>query len=240
MKNVFTNEDRYAIMTISHMTNGHDLRGGKILMPKSTFFNLPEEKKDKIIAVAIDEFAQNHYEKVTINKIVKQAEIPKGSFYQYFENKDDVYIFLFSQIGNSKKNNLEELKDRSSQLDFKSYVMLLLEAGNQFGNEDLRILELKNRFINECPQEIRKKILSNEFPKSYQLLADVIRLYIKKGELRENLDVEMVAYIVTQGLANIEFYQNAGSSIKDLGRRILDVVIEGIQTESGGENKKGE
>jgi len=94
------------------MTNGHDLRGGKILMPKSTFFNLPEEKKDKIIAVAIDEFAQNHYEKVTINKIVKRAEIPKGSFYQYFENKDDVYIFLFSQIGNSKKNNLEELKDR--------------------------------------------------------------------------------------------------------------------------------
>ena len=79
-------------------------------MPKRTFFNLPEEKKDKIIAVAIDEFAQNHYEKVTINKIVERAEIPKGSFYQYFENKDDLYIFLFGQIGNSKKITLRDQK----------------------------------------------------------------------------------------------------------------------------------
>ncbi|WP_303869813.1 TetR/AcrR family transcriptional regulator [Acetobacterium wieringae] len=204
-------------------------------MPKSTFFNLPEEKKDKIIAVAIDEFAQNHYEKVTINKIVERAEIPKGSFYQYFENKDDLYIFLFGQIGNSKKNSLEGSKEKISQLDFKSYLVLLLEAGSRFETKDLKITELKNRFINECPQEIRKKILGNEFPKSYALLADVIRLYIKKGELRENLDVEMAAYIITQGVANIEFYQNDdGSSIKDLGARILDVVIEGMQPDSSG------
>lgn len=209
-------------------------------MPKRTFFNLPEEKKDKIIAVAIDEFAQNHYEKVTINKIVKRAEIPKGSFYQYFENKDDLYIFMFSQIGNSKKNNLEGSKEKISQLDFKSYLVLLLEAGSRFETKELKILELKNRFMNECPQEIRKKILSNEFPKSYGLLADAIQLYIKKGELRENLDIEMAAYVITHAVANIEFYQNDdGLSIKDLGARILDLVIEGMQSDSGGENRKG-
>lgn len=199
-------------------------------MPKNTFFNLPEEKKDKIVAVAIDEFAQNHYQKVTINKIVKRAEIPKGSFYQYFENKDDLYIFLFSQIGNTKKNMFEESKEKINQLDFKSYVILLLKESGRFESKDLKILELKNKFINECPQEIRKKILSNEFPKSYELLTDVIKRYIKKGELRENLDVEMTAYIITQGMVNIEFYQiNESTHIETLGARMLDVVITGLK-----------
>ncbi len=199
-------------------------------MPKNTFFNLPEEKKDKIIAVAIDEFTQNHYEKVTINKIVKKAEIPKGSFYQYFENKDDLYIFLFGQIGNTKKCLLEESKEKINQMDFKAFVILLLQEGSRFEREELKILELKNKFINECPQEVRKKILSNEFPKSYELLTDVIKRYIKKGELRENVDVEMAAYIITQGMVNSEFFlTNQSTGIETFGARMLEVVIAGLK-----------
>lgn len=67
-------------------------------MPKQTFFNLPKEKRDRIIAVAKEVFSKNSYEEASINQIVKLAQIPRGSFYQYFEDKDDLYGYLSSQM----------------------------------------------------------------------------------------------------------------------------------------------
>lgn len=67
-------------------------------MPKQTFFNLPKEKRDRIIAAAKEVFSKNSYEEASINQIVKLAQIPRGSFYQYFEDKDDLYGYLSSQM----------------------------------------------------------------------------------------------------------------------------------------------
>ena len=67
-------------------------------MPKQTFFNLPKEKRDRIIAAAKEVFSKNSYEEASINQIVKLARIPRGSFYQYFEDKDDLYGYLSSQM----------------------------------------------------------------------------------------------------------------------------------------------
>lgn len=198
-------------------------------MPKNTFYNLPNEKKERIFEAAIDEFSHNHYEKITIDNIVQKSEISKGSFYQYFINKDDLYVFLFNEIGNEKRHILENVKKNIKRLDFKSYIMLLLEEGVRFENEDIKLVKLKDKFLNECPQEIRKEILNNEFPKSYSLLTEVIKLYIKKGELKTNLDIESVAYIITQCMVNLEFYNiKECTSTKYLGEKVLDAIIEGI------------
>ena len=59
-------------------------------MPKITFFNLPDEKRQLILDIAIDEFAENDFANVSISRIVARAGIAKGSFYQYFEDKDDL------------------------------------------------------------------------------------------------------------------------------------------------------
>jgi len=63
-------------------------------MPRQTFFNLPEEKCQLIIDLAIDEFADYSYKEASISRIVKNAGIAKGSFYQYFEDKKDLYLYL--------------------------------------------------------------------------------------------------------------------------------------------------
>ncbi|MBK7453960.1 MAG: TetR/AcrR family transcriptional regulator [Anaerolineales bacterium] len=60
-------------------------------MPKQTFLNLPEEKRNFIINAAADEFAEYGFEAASINRIVANSKISKGSFYQYFEDKADVF-----------------------------------------------------------------------------------------------------------------------------------------------------
>ena len=63
-------------------------------MPKQTFLNLPEEKRQVFIAIALDEFANNDYNSASVSKIVEKAGIAKGSLYQYFEDKQDLFLYL--------------------------------------------------------------------------------------------------------------------------------------------------
>lgn len=52
---------------------------------------MDEEKRNKIINSAIDEFAKLPYEKASTNNIVKNAGISKGLLFHYFGNKKDLY-----------------------------------------------------------------------------------------------------------------------------------------------------
>lgn len=61
-------------------------------MPKATFLNLPEEKKNLITEILIKHFATKPYHLVDISDVAKECKIAKGSMYQYFENKKDMYF----------------------------------------------------------------------------------------------------------------------------------------------------
>ena len=64
-------------------------------MPKETFMNLPDVKKNKIIRAAKKEFERVPYEQASIKNIVEDANIARGSFYQYFESKEDLLRVYF-------------------------------------------------------------------------------------------------------------------------------------------------
>jgi len=58
-------------------------------MPKQTFFNLPDEKKQRITDALIKHFSQKPYYNVDISDVAKESNAAKGSMYQYFENKKE-------------------------------------------------------------------------------------------------------------------------------------------------------
>ena len=53
-------------------------------MPTSTFYRLPEEKRDRLMKAVWKEFTRVPYTEASINRIILGAKIPRGSFYQYF------------------------------------------------------------------------------------------------------------------------------------------------------------
>ena len=74
-------------------------------MPSKTFLNLPEEKRQKLLKAATDEFSNTSFFDVSINKIINNANISRGSFYMYFEGKEE----LFEYILDSYSSNLIEI-----------------------------------------------------------------------------------------------------------------------------------
>lgn len=63
-------------------------------MPTKRFLQLPEEKRRRIVAAAVDELKRVPYSQLSINQIVRAAGIPRGSFYQYFADKKDLLEYL--------------------------------------------------------------------------------------------------------------------------------------------------
>lgn len=67
-------------------------------MPSETFLRLPEEKRTRFLNAAWEEFTAVRFADASINQIIKRAGIPRGSFYQYFLDKDDLLAYLLEEI----------------------------------------------------------------------------------------------------------------------------------------------
>lgn len=77
-------------------------------MPKQTFQNLPEDKKKKILEAAKNEFSRVSVTEASINNIVTRANIARGSFYQYFESKEDLLLFMVNEASEEVKKMVDK------------------------------------------------------------------------------------------------------------------------------------
>jgi TetR/AcrR family transcriptional regulator len=101
-------------------------------MPKPTFLNLPEEKRKKILDLAIEEFAERDYQNASISNIVARAGIAKGSIYQYFEDKRDLYLYLIQLAGEEKRQFLANSSPPDPSMNLFDFLRWIIQAGSQF------------------------------------------------------------------------------------------------------------
>ena len=116
-------------------------------MPKQTFFNLPKDEKDMLLHAAMKEFSRVSLFEASIANIFKEAGIPRGSFYQYFEDKEDVFFYLLNEY--SKQTNerfISILKEQDGDVmdAFLAFFQIMLK---NFQNIEYRNF-FKNAFLN--------------------------------------------------------------------------------------------
>lgn len=63
-------------------------------MPTATWERLPEQRRRSVLDAAEAEFAERGFSGGSLNTIVREAGISKGSLFQYFEDKADLYAYL--------------------------------------------------------------------------------------------------------------------------------------------------
>lgn len=82
-------------------------------MPTERFYRLPEAKKQVIREAAIKEFARVPFDKASINQIIQNADISRGSFYTYFEDKQDVVRYIFEDNARQMQECCERELERN-------------------------------------------------------------------------------------------------------------------------------
>lgn len=114
-------------------------------MPTSTFMNLPTEKREKILRAAVAEFSRKNYGEASINRIIQAAEIPRGSFYQYFADKQDLFHYVLRHYGEGLERVVLESLDAvgGSMPDLPLALFDRIVASSRDGGEQVRdILEI--------------------------------------------------------------------------------------------------
>ncbi|WHZ02575.1 TetR/AcrR family transcriptional regulator [Neobacillus sp. YX16] len=116
-------------------------------MPKQTFFHLSKDKQDTLIHAAKQEFSRVPLHEASIANIIKSAGIPRGSFYQYFEDKDDLFYYLLNQL--AEKNNqrfISVLNEKNGDL-FETFIATFEFMINVHRNEEHNNF-FKNVYLN--------------------------------------------------------------------------------------------
>jgi len=102
-------------------------------VPSSTFLNLPAEKQEKLLEAATREFSHRPFNEASINQIIKEAGIPRGSFYMYFQDKEDLFRYLLKGYVDQLFMLLEEFLLRNggdifqALLDLYDYVQAKID-----------------------------------------------------------------------------------------------------------------
>ena len=158
-------------------------------MPKETFLKLPEEKKNKIIKAAKKEFARVPFEQTSIKNIVEDADIARGSFYQYFESKEDLLVYLLKEKAEQVSNKVKEKIQETDGDLFETYIFLYDMAIENFMKKEDEDL-YKQIFINiKSSDESIFDLMKNTKPKDVIKYCDLLNTKNLKIENQQDFMV---------------------------------------------------
>lgn len=188
-----------------------------IIYPK--FTSLEPEKRASIINAALKEFARNGYEKASTNEIIKEAEISKGSLFNYFNSKKELYLFLFDYIQ-------EIINKIYAEVDWNETD--LFERMRQIGLIKFKIMKqypqafdfLKNA-ANESAPEVKSEIDAI----GQKLIGSGLGLGYKNIDLtkfRGDMEMEKMMNIITWTILSFaEQQRDKVGSFEDLSMEVL-------------------
>ena len=82
-------------------------------MPTSTLFRLPPEKRERLMEACWGELTRARFEEVSVNRVISAAEISRGSFYQYFTDREDMIRYLLENMRRYFVGLLRDLLERA-------------------------------------------------------------------------------------------------------------------------------
>ena len=177
-------------------------------MPKSTFYNIDEEKRERIIEVIIEEFSENTYDTASINQIVKNADIAKGSFYQYFEDKLDIYKLAMGIAQSERNKYIKRVNEDNRYIDEFRIMRELCIAIIKFEIDRPACSSIVNKFHKNTDLEIKKEVLKDiEVASTYEFKS-ILEDGINSGRIYYNVDVELMTFILENISRDIKEYFN--------------------------------
>lgn len=160
----------------------------------SAFEKLPVDVQQRILNASAAVFAQEGYHHASIANICSQAHISNGALYKYFKNKEA----LFFAILDNSVSWVEDIYRKNLLGDAPLFdsIRALLNALAKYAHERCDYLRIysdlgsssMNRFAAKAAEKFK-------LATSYYTIR-FIREAKARGELREDFDVRMMAYLI--------------------------------------------
>lgn len=185
-------------------------------MPTTTFYNLNKDKREKVISAVRKEFTQKRLLDMSVKNIVENANIARGSFYQYFVSKDDLIKFIIREDFLNEIKTITMLLDKSNGDLFEAAYEYLILGLNLTEDETKYTINITDYLKDYAIEEIKK------------INADIIKDYVdlKKLDIRssEEFGATLVILITLISIARLSILNNIVT--KEEGIRNYNMQIE--------------
>lgn len=206
-------------------------------MPKPTFFNLPAAKRQRITELAVEEFATHPYRQASLSNIVARAGIAKGSIYQYFEDKQDLYRWLVLDVAYEQQVAHIRAYVQATPADFYVYLQQVTLAALRFYSQFPRLGRLLAGVLELSADPELAPLCKQVRQQSYQWCCSVLEQAIQHGHVRSDLKIDVAAHLVTAALGEGMTYLLLDRLNTDLGtalhhperiEKISETVLEAL------------
>ena len=160
-------------------------------MPKDTFHNLSDDKKRKIFDAAVQEFSTRRFSEASINQIVKAAGIPRGSFYQYFSGKEDIFLYMFEEILKEKREVIRQSESVDLDADVFEICIQAIKASFEWGR-----LNPQYSQIGMLMEIDNSAFITRLRAASFEGLRKMIERDQERGLIKPETDADLVADMI--------------------------------------------
>ena len=176
-------------------------------MPYDTWWNLDQRKRDAILATAIAEFAAHNYAQASLSAIVKSLGIAKGSMYQYFADKEDLYLYVVKWASDRMMQHLERQIPLSvlAQADvftiLRHYFVASLSLVQVLPSESALI---QRAFLDSGPQRVHVQQIGADAQQRF--VEELIMNGIANRSLQSTIAPEVYIFVLQTVIANVGTY----------------------------------
>lgn len=201
-------------------------------MPTERFNRLSEDKKKVIRDAAVKEFIRVPFEKASINQIIQNAGISRGSFYTYFEDKRDLLSYLFQYSAVKLRTFCEDSLEQTGGNLWAALEMLLEYCMDEAEKRDMFQLSRNVMMYQDIDQILGGGACSHE-QAANDLLMSLFEKTDKSGFRNQTIDQfrQFLELTVSAMLMELNLYYkqpgHAESIKKSFGKK-LEVMQHGI------------
>lgn len=168
------------------------------------------ERRQELIDAALEEFSERGYEQASLNNILKEAQISKGTFYYHFENKEELYLYLIGILIDEKKKFLTAAtQPEDYQKDIFTLFKVLARAGIEFARHNPRISKFSESYLKESGSDIYKKSLERYNFVRNDYFSFLVENAYRNGDIRIDIPKEFAARIISYLFTNMHSILNA-------------------------------
>ena len=197
-----------------------------------------EERKEKsfknkreLIDAAIKEFSERGYETASLNNILKEAQISKGTFYYHFTNKEDLYFYLIDILIEEKKKFFGTNFDPDIyQKNIFDLLKFLTHKGIQFAQNHPHITKFSASYIKERGNEIYEKALKKYNYQDNDFVNFIVENAYSRGELREDLSIDFIKNLIGYMFTHIVEIANIVDidDVHEAATNLIDFMKNGL------------
>ena len=163
---------------------------------RGTFSRLEDEKQERILNTAVEEFAEHGFRQASVNRMVQRLGIAKGSLFQYFGTKEGLFRVIFDHAVELVRGSLRQVKRETEAQDFFERIRRSILAGVRFIDRHPMIYRVYLKMIFQEDFPLRAEFLQQVHLFSAEFLTPQVEAGVAAGELRPDLDVKSTVFFL--------------------------------------------